>query len=145
MIWVAALQNICIVLNETINTAQETINNAQQTIQTAQKRITDNINAATSPSPPYLVGTYTPPSPPYNPNANEGEEGESSPDFNTWAGEQNLEKQNTVIKKEGSSTEDKDAEEGSKDKSIEKVGDGEIMIDSLPTLTNIFNTIVKRD
>ena len=137
------------VLNETINTAQETINNAQQTIQTAQKRITENIGSVLSPSPPYNPNTPSPPynpntpSPPYDPNADE--EDSPSPDFRTWVNQQDLERQNTLVKKEGSSTEDKETEEDSKDKSIEKVGGGEIMIDSLPTLTNIFNTIVKSD
>ena len=43
----------------------------------------------------------------------------------------------------------KDAEEktdeDTADKSVEKAGGGEIMIDALPTLTNIFNTITKSD
>ena len=135
------------VLNETINTAQETINNAQQTIQTAQKRITDNLNAAPSPSPspPYLVGSYTPPSPPFNPNAATPDS--PSPDFQTQYQEnqQDLEQQNTIIKKEGSETEKEKTDEDTADKSVEKAGEGEIMIDALPTLTNIFNKITKSD
>lgn len=135
------------VLNETINTAQETINNAQQTIQTAQKRITDNLNAAPSPSPspPYLVGSYTPPSPPFNPNAATPDS--PSPDFQTQYQEnqQDLEQENTIIKKEGSETEKEKTDEDTADKSVEKAGEGEIMIDALPTLTNIFNTITKSD
>ena len=137
------------ILNETINTAQETINNAQQTIQTAQKRITDNISSAFTPSPPYNPATpssppynpATPSSPPFNPAT------PSSPPFNPNAAEEDLEGQKTIIKKEGTTTENKDSEDtkDTQDKSVEKVGGGEIMIDSLPTLTNIFNTIVKSD
>lgn len=149
------------VLNETINTAQETINNAQQTIQTAQKRITENISSAFTPSPPYNPAVPSSPaynpattsSPPYNPAAPSsppftiGSYTPSSPPYNPNAAEEDLEGQKTIIKKEGSTTENKDSEdsEDTQDKSVEKVGGGEIMIDSLPTLTNIFNTIVKSD
>ena len=137
------------VLNETINTAQETINNAQQTIQTAQKRITDNISSALTLSPPYNPATpssspYNPKSPSSSPPFTLGSYTPASPPFNPNEGEEDLEGQKTIIKKEGSTTENKDSED-TEDKTVEKVGGGEIMIDSLPTLTNIFNTILKTD
>jgi hypothetical protein len=151
----AITENIPNVLNETIDTAQQTINNAQQTIQTAQKRITDNLNAIPSISPPFNAATPTSPgyspvfnpnaeySPPFNPNA------EYSPPFNPNAEDSSQQSQfdlekndgneTKIIKKEGY-TEQNKKDEDTNEKPVEKMTSGNIMNDALPTLTNIFET-----
>ena len=146
------------VLNETIDTAQKTINNAQQTIQTAQKRITENISSQASPpfdpnySPPFVVN----PSPPFDPNESPRWSPESPVGDTGDTGDSNLEEkvnvntpENVVIKKDNegssSSSSSNDTDSETKDETVEKMEGGTIMNTALPTLTNIFSSITKKD
>jgi hypothetical protein len=156
---------------KTINNAQQTIQTAQKRI---TENISNQIPSPPfypNASPPFNPNASPPfnpnASPPFNPNASPPFNPNASPPFNPNetprlspessvgnSDDSNLEEkvnvntpENVVIKKdnEGSSSSSNDTDSETKDESVEKMEGGTIMNTALPTLTNIFSSITKKD
>ena len=117
-----------------------------------------NISSQASPpfdpnySPPFVVN----PSPPFDPNESPRWSPESPVGDTGDTGDSNLEEkvnvntpENVVIKKDNegssSSSSSNDTDSETKDETVEKMEGGTIMNTALPTLTNIFSSITKKD